>query len=248
MSKLKRSSAVIIAAVLAGTAVPVIASADTTYGSTGTITYTPSTAVTPPVDPQDPTVPVTPVTPNPTDPSNPGTPNPGTAGPLSIDFASSFDFGQQEITSVDKVYDAAAQSLSDGSTRTNYVQVTDNRGTLAGWSLNVEATDFTNGGTGAGSTLTGAQITLGDAQIASASSTPADVYSASTVLTPNVASATILGATAGNGAGTSLLDFGGTDGANKATAVTLSVPGSTTKLAGAYTSNLTWTLSDVPAS
>ena len=52
----------------------------------------PNTETTDPVDPLDPEQPVTPV-----DPTNPdGKPNPGTNGPLSIDFASSLVFGEQK--------------------------------------------------------------------------------------------------------------------------------------------------------
>lgn len=59
-------------------------------------------------------------------------------------------------------------------------------------------------------TLTGATVTLGDAEIQGAgTANPADISSATTVLTPGVQSATILGATAGHGSGNSLLDFGG---------------------------------------
>lgn len=240
MKTIKLTSSALAALTLVTLAAPTFADSKS-YTSNGTIEYTPSTSITTPVDPQDPETAVTPENPDGT------TPPVGTAGPLSIDFASSFDFGKQEITSVDKVYNAAAQKLNDGTTRTNYVQVTDNRGTLAGWSLNVMATDFTNGKTGAGSTLTGAQITLGDGEIQSASQQPADKFMKSTTLTPNTASGTILGASAGNGAGTNLLDFGGKDGKTKDTAVTLSVPGNSTKLAGKYTAQLTWTLSETPA-
>ncbi|MFC4652285.1 WxL domain-containing protein [Lactococcus nasutitermitis] len=228
---------------LAASTTATIANADgATYNSTGTITYQASTAVTPPVDPSDPTTPVTPTNPDGSD----LTPDQaGTAGPLSIDFASSFDFGTQDITSSNMTYYAAAQKLSDGSTRDNYVQVTDNRGTLTGWSLSVEQGDFE---TSAGDVLKGAQITLGDGAIASASETPADVSAATTTLTPGTASGTILGATDGNGAGTNLLNFGDADGTtNSDTAVSLFVPGSSTKLAQTYTADLTWTLSDTPA-
>ncbi|WP_256869283.1 WxL domain-containing protein, partial [Enterococcus thailandicus] len=52
----------------------------------------------------DPTDPV-----DPTDPTDPEGPNPGTNGPLSIDYASSLDFGVQKITSKDQIYFAASQ-------------------------------------------------------------------------------------------------------------------------------------------
>ena len=213
-----------------------------TYDSKGSITYVVPTDPTDPVDPLDPTHPVTPV--DPTDPTKPV--EPGTAGPLSIDFASSFDFGNQSITSSDMTYYAVAQSFSDGHSGPNYVQVTDNRGTLSGWTLSVlQNAQFSTGGTGAGSILDGAQISLSNGHIVSASATPADQYAATTSLVPGAQSGMILGAISGNGAGTSLLAFG-TD-ATADTSVSLTVPGATTKLAETYTTVLTWTLSDTPA-
>lgn len=213
------------------------------YKSSGSITFIPSDEITRPVDPQNPANPVNPLNPDDTNPPS------GTAGPLSIDFASSFDFGKHPISSLDKTYTAAPQKLNDGTTRTNYVQVSDNRGSHTGWSLNVTASDFSTGGTDPGSVLTGAEITLGDAQIASVSAKPANYVVTSTTLKPNVTSNTILGASNGHGTATSLIDFGGDGQGNKdkaGTAVTLHVPGGMAK-ASAYIAILTWSLSDTPS-
>ena len=54
------------------------------YTSNGIVEFTPSEDPTNPVDPTDPTNPVDPI-----DPTDPEGPNPGTNGPLSIDYASS---------------------------------------------------------------------------------------------------------------------------------------------------------------
>jgi hypothetical protein len=241
MKSIKLTSATLIAMTAFSTLAPLVVSADeATYDSTGSIIYTPSTDSTNPVDPSNPAQPQSPKNPDGTDP------NPGTAGPLSIDFASSFDFGTQKITSSDMTYNAVAQTFADGTTGPNYVQVTDNRGTLAGWSLSVtQNAQFSTGGTGVGSTLDGAQMTLDNGNIASVSATPADQSVASTTLIPGAQSGTILGATDGSGAGTNLLDFGDTSTADSS--VSIKVPGATTKLAQAYTTDLTWTLSDTPA-
>lgn len=61
------------------------------YTSNGAIIFETDNDLTKPVDPTDPEKPVDPV-----DPTDPMGPNPGTAGPLSIDFASSFQFGNQK--------------------------------------------------------------------------------------------------------------------------------------------------------
>ncbi len=61
------------------------------YNTNAKIKFSPSEDGTGPVDPEDPEVPVDPV-----DPTDPEGPNPGTSGPLSIDYASSFQFGEQK--------------------------------------------------------------------------------------------------------------------------------------------------------
>ncbi|MGM9886794.1 MAG: WxL domain-containing protein [Lactococcus sp.] len=226
-----------------------LASAATTqqYNSKGEVTFTTGTDTTGPVDPQDPTTPVTPTEPSGVTPGGPSLPDTG----LTIVYASSFDFGSHPVSNTAETYNAAAQKLSDGTTRTNYVQVADNRGTFSGWNLKVQMTDFTTTNAslvanGHG-TLTGATVTLGDAEIqGDGTANPADTYATSTVLTPGVQSGTILGATSGHGSGNNLLDFGGKSGATKDTAVKLSVPAG---VAGAakYTADLTWTLDDTPA-
>ncbi|MCV5434162.1 WxL domain-containing protein, partial [Escherichia coli] len=75
------------------------------YETNGVVEFTPNTDITKPVNPDnpDPNKPVVPVDPTKIDPeTNPdGTPNPGTAGPLSIDYASSLDFGKNKISGKD---------------------------------------------------------------------------------------------------------------------------------------------------
>jgi len=239
------TAGLILAPLAAGTA---HAETAATYDSTGQVAFTADTNPTNPVDPSNPNKPY-----QPTDPTNPDGPNPGTAGPLSIDYASSFDFGSHPVGTSGVVY-AKAQQGTDATgaaaTRDNYVQVTDKRGTFAGWALSV--TEDTQFATTAGDELTGAALTLGNGAIqGQATSKPADVSAASTTLVPGAASGTILGATAGNGVGTNLLNFGSADGtsnADKSVALDLgsSVNASTQK-AQAYTTNLTWTLADTPA-
>ena len=80
---------------------------------------------TEPVDPEnpDPEKPVKPI-----DPTDPEGPNPGTQGPLSIDYASSFDFGKNRISNKDQVYFARAQQYQENQKETpNFVQISDNR-------------------------------------------------------------------------------------------------------------------------
>lgn len=242
------TTAVLTSMIATGVATTVSAAEVGSYDAYGSIKYTPSTGVTDPVDPLDPSLPGIPENPDPSIPVTPGTP-----GPLSIDFASSFDFGTQEITSNDMVYNAAAQKYTNAAgtstTGPNYVQVTDNRGNLAGWSLAVTVSDFAvtdpTLASKPGATLEGAKVYLTNANIVSASKTPANKVKTITVLDPNIQSGTVLGATDGNGTGTNLVDFG-TD-STKDSSVKLEVPGASTKLADAYKATMTWSLNDTPA-
>ncbi|MDQ0363293.1 WxL domain-containing protein [Breznakia pachnodae] len=83
-------------------------------------------------DNTDPTNPV-----DPTDPDNPGTgPGTGMEGPLSLDYVPEMTFGTQEITGNVETYDLT--NLQP------YVQVTDKRGSGAGWKVSVSLTSFQN--------------------------------------------------------------------------------------------------------
>lgn len=229
------------------------------YHSDGTVEFIPNTDPTDPVDPTDPEKPV-----DPTDPEDPNGPEPGTNGPLSIDFASNLNFGKQKITSTDEVYLAAAQQffnvdengnhVGDAQYGPDYVQVTDNRGTESGWKLTVtQDAQFIDTNT---HELTGATIKLKNANIqtVSASEKPS-VEGQDVVLVPGTASNVMIAAT-GQGAGTYLNDWGTKDNlveveedgntVQKTNSIELAVPGATTKYADKYTTQLTWTLSDVP--
>lgn len=212
------------------------------YDSNGQIKFIPDTIPTNPVDPTNPTNPITPV-----DPTNPIGPNPGTSGPLSIDYASSFDFGVQKITSNTKKYNVAAQKFTDKNgvekEGPNFVQVTDNRGLEAGWSLTVKQNaQFTST---TGKVLTGARITLKNGVVVTASESAKPTGYKPIVLTTDGSEAKVMSAKAKQGAGTYLLSWG-TNATTGRTSVELEVPGSTTKYAEVYKTTLTWVLTDVP--
>lgn len=145
-------------------------SADEAGGSLNShsaIKFIPNNDSTGPVDPIDPT--------EPTEPTDPELPiEPGTPGPLSIDFASNFNFGIQKITSTDEDYYAYSQEVKDAngdsSYRPHYVQVTDNRGDAAGWVLTVKQDgEFTATDAEAkNKTLAGTTISLTGAEAISA--------------------------------------------------------------------------------
>ncbi|OXS66993.1 cell surface protein [Lysinibacillus sp. KCTC 33748] len=198
-------------------------------------------SVTPPVDPTDPG------NPDPVDPVDPtGPTKPGTPGPLSIDYASSLDFGTQDITSANKTYYAKAQKFGKRGDGPNYVQVSDTRGTDAGWSLQVKQDGQFK--TETGKELAGAEITFKNAWVNTASESPIPSISKKTFsLKPegNGVVEDIMTAKVGEGNGTYVLVFG--EDQTAADSIELFVPGKTTKYAGEqYSTSLTWTLTDTP--
>lgn len=214
------------------------------YTTNGAVTFITNTDPTKPVDPLNPENPA-----KPTDPTNPDGPNPGTAGPLSIDFASSLQFGEQKITSVTETYYADTQKYQTGANLDqstegpNYVQITDNRGTEAGWILKVKQNNQFK--TAKDQLLTGAKITLMNGNIVTNSASAKPTGTEKINLDPNGAESIVMNAASGQGAGTYLMDWG-TDVASAAKSISLEVPGSTTKYASEYTTTFTWTLSEVP--
>ena len=225
------------------------------YSSNGVVKFVPNTNGTDPVDPEDPTDPA-----EPTDPTNPDGPNEGTAGPLSIDFASSLDFGVNKISSNDETYYANPQTYSDKDKVTaNYVQVSDNRGSSAGWSLKVKQEKQFENAEAKYNELKGASISIGDSKaVSNSEGVDAPTVNNNIVLEPGTA-VDVMDAAKGAGDGTWISRFGNVekvaveqeDGSikdlDKNTSVKLDVPGSTPKSAVEYRSSLTWILAEVAA-
>ena len=241
--KVTATSALLVSALSFGGAAA-FAEETKTLDSNAIVKFKANESITGPVDPEnpDPNTTVEPV-----DPTNPdGKPEPGTNGPLSIDFASSLDFGENVISTKDETYFAAAQKFKDGQEKPNYVQVTDNRGTEAGWKLSVKQNgQFVDS---KGNELTGAKITFtnGVVNTVSKSAIPSGVMPSFDLTADGTGAVqNVVEAKAGEGAGTYVYKFG--DDATKAKSIKLEVPGATTKYAGEYKTTLTWTLSVVPA-
>ncbi|WEB81797.1 WxL domain-containing protein [Vagococcus lutrae] len=215
------------------------------YTSNGLIEFTPGDGLVDPVDPLDPKQPV-----EPTDPTNPDGPNKGTPGPLSIDFASSFYFGENTITSKDETYFAKLQKYKDKGTEQelregpNYVQVTDNRGTLAGWTLKVKQTEQFE--TDDSHKLEGAKITLTNGNVNTVSeSTPATAVK-EIAIDKMDADFLVMSAKQDAGAGTFLTRWGDEGLAKSKESVKLFVPGKAVKKKAQYKTSFVWTLTDVP--
>lgn len=225
-----------------------VASADTVGSKTsnGVITFEEDDSVTPPIDPENPEKPVEPV--DPTDPEGPGE---GTSGPLSIDFTSSFNFGTQKISVKDETYFADEQAYKDGSVGPNYVQITDKRGTAAGWSLSVTQLEQFKAEE---NELKGAALTIADQGLNSVvgQEHAPEVKATSQELTPG-SKVELVNAGKNKGMGTWALYFGkdaksdaviDKDGSKS---VSLFVPASAIQLKDKeYRTQLNWELSDVP--
>lgn len=88
-----------------------------------------------PTDPKDPT---DPTKPNPDPLPDDNNDKTDAEGPLSLDvYPSSFDFGTQKI-------DLNGGTYSSTKTGLHYLQVTDNRDDLGGWSVSMVRTEFTD--------------------------------------------------------------------------------------------------------
>ena len=204
---------------------PVFAATASSATSTATVTFTPGTEPTSPVDPDDPSKPL--------DPPGQGT---GEAGPLSIDYLPDITFGSQSISAAQKVYNA--NELKP------FVQVTDIRGTGAGWNVIAKATAFNDG---TGESLKGSTISFIGGYVISANSSAAKpTASTPVVLTTDNAESTVLVAAENSGLGTWVDRWYPTETtASSNDSVTLTVPaGSAT--AKTHTSTITWTLADAP--
>lgn len=251
-------SAIAVLSLTVGTTL-VTAAPVNNYDSNGAVEFTPNLDPTSPVDPLDPD-PENPVTP--IDPTKPdGKPTDGTQGPLSIDFASSLDFGLNKISNKDQTYYARAQKFSGGTTdKPNYVQVSDNRGSNAGWNLTVKQVgQFTATTPTVNDVLKNAAITLTSPTVKSNSTAEAPTANDTIELVPDGPAVLVMSAAVETGAGTWDNSWGTVEEvtekdadnndvkANVTKAVTLFVPGSTLKDAVKYQTKLTWELADVPA-
>jgi len=225
---------------LLGSLVPLVANAAENQSGTTNATATFTANTTTPVTPVDPTDPTTSITPGDGD-------NGAAAGTgLSLIYApSTLDFGSHEIdvTSANK-YAASftgSKTVLMGTTGKVGLQVSDARGTNAGWTLTVNATDGTSGNL---STLKGATVTLPAGTALSTGNeagTTADngaTVQGVSALSVGGATETIMSAADTKGAGitSDLMD---------SAAITLNVAAATAS-AKTYTGQLNWSLASAP--
>lgn len=204
------------------------------YNSEVNIQFIENDEVTKPVDPNDPDKEVD---------IDDETVGGGTAGPLSIDYASNIDFGDVKKSGNEITYFANPITINGGEERAPYVQVTDNRGTKTGWNLQVKQNEqFTNDE--GDSVLEGAQLSLRNGAVNSQSSTE-NVNSTDIEFNNFNELYPVLNAADGSGAGTFTNQFG-TVVEGKATDVALVIPADIVIEDGKYSTELTWVLEDTP--
>lgn len=188
--------------------------------------------VTNPVDPTDPTNPVVPTPIDVTDPDNQGT---GNQGPLSIDYASNIKFGEQKIAGKDMVYSAVNKDP--------FIQVTDTRGTGAGWHVSATATPFQN--EDKTKTLKGAELSFKAGQVkATSDNSVSTAPTASDVVFSNTDAKLVLNAKAGEGRGTWLNVWSATGEKNEN--VQLKVLAGSADADTEYQATISWELADAP--
>lgn len=219
----------------------IVVSADEVEGeSNATITFQKSDESEKPLNPIDPTVPVNPIDPD----------YPHTGGPLSIDYISNIAFGNQKATGNDTTYYALPdRNTQDSSGQTidlpNYIQVTDNTGKNVGWTLFVkQGSPFTNGE----NSLTGTKLTFTNISLKSPntdSGTYVPTSAEQVILEPGKDNQAVITAGENEGMGTWLSLFG-QDVEETQKSISLFVPGASKKVAGMYTTELVWTLTNTP--
>lgn len=186
-----------------------------------------------------------------------GVVDPGQNSSLRLSLLTAFDFGTIKMSGNTETYKAKLPTPNyiDGGKqeRPNFVQVTDNRGNLAGWNVTAKiAEQFSNGET----TLNGSYITLENGW-AQPSATDNEAF-APTVSTGKITLSTdgvanIATAPKDKGMGTWNIMYGTLFAPEKETlgdaanSVSLTIPGSIKKTEGKYTAKVEWTLNDAPA-
>lgn len=235
--------------------------AESGFSTNGDVTVKASDK-TDPLDPENPL--------NPVDPGE----SPSTEGDLRIDFVSAVNFAETKITKTDRHYDSLAQLFFDEtSARGAYVQVTDLRQGIPGWSLQLkQTTQFKNGDS---LELNGARLSFDKGWANSGGTGTAPSVFRDTISIDEIGSSyQVASAEKGAGNGTWMLSFGasatnnnnqesslkaltGQDGkamidsvyqkqAYSNSAITLSVPDKTTILPGDYQTELSWILQATP--
>lgn len=197
-----------------------------------------------PVGPVDPTDPKDPNGQGPTDPNDGTTTN--QTGPLQINYLSNLNFGDN-IAITSKTITANVKNDTP-----RFFQVSDLRGTAAGWKMNVSLGEFTPTGTAPATTkpITGATITFknGEAVTSNDAVNGQDVDAAvthdTTLSAGNTGVQTLMSADKGTGRGTWLARYTAKSGASDNENIVFSAPTNSITANTSYQATLTWQLVD----
>lgn len=184
------------------------------------------------LDPDDPTKPYEP---GPRDPDDDPT---GNAGPLTLDYVSSLDFGTQKVSLTDQTYETTILRP--------FIQTTDRRGEATGWIVQLKSTAIAHT-SNSDEILSGATISFQNSECLSdlgdqyASPIPENF-----ILTTDDEIFNVVSAEEGAGRGTWITKWRALPEEEETnSSITLFVPGGTAKI-GSYSATLTWTLSNAP--
>ncbi|AKS68171.1 hypothetical protein RN70_00715 [Staphylococcus schleiferi] len=200
--------------------------------SQATISFTAPNDPVKPVDPSDPSKPL--------DQGKHNGKATGESGPLTLDYVSNLDFGSHTISTAEETYQA--------TTLSPFVQVSDRRGTGAGWNVTAQLSNFQQNGE---NSLPGASINLTGAEVDSTSKTPKPVPNSNITLNSGSdSSVNIVKANAKTGAlntaqglGTWITKWLSKGQTNEK--ATLTIP-EAAAMPGNHAATVTWTLSDGP--
>lgn len=171
----------------------------------------------------------------------------GNTGPLTIDGVSSFVFPNAKISG-EALTVVGESAQVNGSAGTMGAQVTDSRGSGAGWTLKAKITDFT--GTDSDNTartLKGAVLTLPQGQVKTSdtATTVADANKpVSSAVSLNNTDQKLLVAAQGNGLGVWYVNFENDSQGTAQKEVKLYVP--TGNFKADYKATISWTLTEAP--
>lgn len=232
MNRVCKSFALAGALSLAATGVTVEAAEVKSYESNATIQFNAPTDAPPVYDPEDPSKEY-----DPANPDGPNDPVTGHTGPLTLDYVSSINFGEHDISIQEMVYQS--------TTLRPFIQVTDRRGTAAGWHVTASLSNFTNAEDTEIATLKGAELSFYNGEVLSPNGT-AEPTPYEFKLTPGGASAAVVNAEEGSGIGPWINRWFPTVSEPETNdSITLSVPlGASTE--GTHSAVITWTLMNTP--
>ena len=207
--------------------------ADSTGDSKATIEF--KIDVAPPI--LDPTDPSDPYDPDPEDPTDPQDPPTGNTGALTLDYVSSVHFGEHKI-------DGTTNTVFESTVLRPFIQVSDRRGTAAGWTVTAQATEFSN--TENTPTLEGSILTFTNGSVISPNSslTPPSP-SGEIILNAGGDAAIVVSAAENTGIGTWITRWFPSEEAELNDNVTLTIPAGTAS-EGKHEATITWTLTDAP--